>query len=360
MQIRSVMMVASLLALGTGCKEEPKPSASSAATSAGTAPQPALDPATLSMFAQLPKEMPSDDNALSDAKVDLGRMLYYETRVSKNHDLSCNSCHKLDAYGVDGQDFSTGHKGQKGGRNSPTVYNAAAHVAQFWDGRAANVEKQAEGPVLNPVEMAMPNEAAVLAVLSSMPEYVEAFKKAFPDEKDSLTYTNFGKAIGAFERKLVTPSRWDQFLGGDRSALSEAEQKGVQTFMNVGCTACHSGAYLGGTLFQKVGAIKPWPNQKDLGRFDATEQDADKMSFKVPGLRNVAKTAPYFHDASAKTLPEAVSMMAEHQLGKTLKPDEVTSIVSFLEALTGTIPADYVKPPELPKSTAKTPKPDPN
>jgi cytochrome c peroxidase len=359
-QTRSVSLIALLAVFSVGCKEEPTPTASTPTPSASAAPEAALDPATLTMFAQLPEEMPSDENAITDEKVNLGRMLYYETRVSRNHDISCNSCHKLDAFGVDGQDFSIGHKKQKGGRNSPTVYNAAGHLAQFWDGRAPNVEKQAEGPILNPVEMAMPDDTSVLAVLASMPEYVEAFKEAFPDEKQSLTYTNFGKAIGAFERKLVTPSRWDQFLGGDKSALSAAEQKGVQTFMAAGCTACHAGAYLGGTMFQKVGTVKPWPNQKDLGRFDATKQDADKLSFKVPSLRNVAKTAPYFHDASAKTLPKAVSMMAEHQLGKTLKPDEVSSIVSFLEALTGTIPTDYIKPPTLPKSTDKTPKPDPN
>ncbi len=312
------------------------------------------------MFAQLPKVMLSDSNPITDAKIELGRMLYYEKRVSKNQDLSCNSCHKLDAYGVDGEDFSTGHKGQKGGRNSPSVYNAAGHLAQFWDGRAPDVEKQAEGPVLNPVEMAMPDEESVLAVLRSMPEYVAAFKKAFPDDEQTMSYTNFGKAIGAFERKLVTPSRWDKFLAGDLKALSAVEKKGVKSFMSAGCTACHSGAYLGGSTYQKLGAVKAWPNQKDTGRLEVTKKDADKMSFKVPSLRNIAKTAPYFHDSSAKDLKTAVTMMAEHQLGKKLEPSEVGSIVTFLEALTGDLPTDYIRKPTLPESTAKTPKPDPN
>lgn len=351
------------LVLVVACKEEPPAPATTAPPAPSAAPattEVTLEPAQLGMFAPLPKEMPSPLNAITEAKVTLGRMLYFEKRISKNQDISCNSCHDLANFGVDGHAFSDGHKKQKGGRNSPSVYNAAGHVAQFWDGRAADVEKQAQGPVLNPVEMAMPNEKQVLAVLESMPEYVDAFEKAFPGEKQPITYDNFGKAIGAFERKLVTLARWDKFLGGDKTALTLAEKKGVSLFVSTGCTACHSGAYVGGASFQKVGAVKPWPNQKDLGRFDVTKQDADKLSFKVASLRNVAKTAPYFHDASANTLPEAVSSMAEHQLGKKLSAEDVASIVTFLEALTGEVPEDYIKPPELPKSTARTPKPDPS
>ena len=172
-------------------------------------------------------------------------MLYYEPRLSKSQEISCNSCHLLDQYGVDGQPTSDGHKGQAGDRNSPTVYNAAGHFVQFWDGRAADVEEQAKGPVMNPVEMAMPSEKQVIAVLKSMPEYVDAFKKAFPGEKDPISYENMAKAIGAFERKLITPSRWDKFLRGDSQALTNEEKAGFNVFMETGCQACHSGAISG-------------------------------------------------------------------------------------------------------------------
>ncbi len=348
----------------SACKEErrapvPALTGASAAPSA-TAPPAELEPTELGAFAPLPEVVAADDNPITDAKIELGRKLYYDARFSKNQDISCNTCHDLARYGVDGEDFSTGHKKQKGGRNAPTVYNAAGHFVQFWDGRAPNVEKQALGPVLNPVEMAMKNDKAVVAVIRSIPEYVDEFKKAFPADKDSVSFDNFGKAIGAFERKLLTSGRWDKFLKGDKTALSDAEKKGVRAFMDTGCTACHNGAFVGGATFQKVGAIKPWPNQKDQGRFEVTKQDADKMMFKVPSLRDIAKTGPYFHDASAKNLADAIVIMARHQLGKELRPDEVAAIKSFLDALTGEIPADYVAKPELPKSTPKTPKPDPN
>lgn len=351
-----------LVALAACSKEEqraPAPSATAAPSAAPSAAPADLDPAELSVFAPLPTEMTSEKHPLSDAKIELGRQLFYDTRFSKNHDISCNTCHDLASFGVDGEDFSTGHKQQKGGRNSPSAYNAAGHVAQFWDGRAPDVEAQALGPVLNPVEMALKDEKAVLAVLNSIPEYVKAFEKAFPDEKPAVSFTAFGKAIGAFERRLVTPGRWDKYLGGDKAALSADEKKGVRAFKDAGCTACHSGAYLGGATFQKLGAVAPWPNQKDQGRFEVTKQEPDKMMFKVPSLRNVDKTGPYFHDASAKTLREAIAAMARHQLGKTLPEGDVAAIESFLKALTGDIPTEYVKQPELPKSTAKTPKPDP-
>ena len=313
----------------------------------------------LAAFKALPKAMESKDNELTDAKVELGKLLYFDARLSKNQDLSCNSCHDVDTYGVDGKDVSTGHKGQKGGRNSPTVYNAGGHFVQFWDGRAADLEAQAKGPILNPVEMAMPDEKAVLAVVGSIPAYVDAFKKAFPDAKDAVTYDNLAKAIGAFERKLVTPSRWDKYLGGDKAALTDDEKAGFEAFLEAGCAACHNGAYVGGSMYQKAGVVKPWPNQKDQGRFEVTKADGDKMMFKVPSLRNIEKTAPYFHDASAKTLEDAVKAMAAHQLGKDLDDAKVKSIVVWLNALTGELPKAYVAKPKLPESTAKTPKPDP-
>jgi cytochrome c peroxidase len=187
---------------------------------------------------------------------------------------------------------------------------------------------------------------------------VEAFQKAFPGEKHPVTFDNLAKAIGAFERKLVTVSRWDKFLGGDQAALSDQEKAGLNKFLDAGCQNCHNGVYVGGSMFQKLGLARPWDNANDPGRFSVTKQEADRMVFKVPGLRNVEKTAPYFHDGSIATLEEAVSKMADHQLARTLSKEEAGSIVTFLKALTGELPTDYIKEPPLPKSTAQTPKPD--
>lgn len=315
-----------------------------------------IDPALLAaMQPPLPKSFGVDNPAL----VELGHQLYFETRLSKNHDLSCNSCHGLDTYGVDRKPVSDGHRGQKGARNSPTVYNAAGHFVQFWDGRAKDVEAQATGPVLNPVEMAMPDEKRVVATLESIPEYVAAFKKAFPKEAKALSLKNVGVAIGAYERQLVTPSRWDRFLAGDQQALSNEEKRGFKTFQESGCVACHSGSLVGGGSFQKVGAVKPWPNQTDEGRFAETKAEADKMLFKVPSLRNVAETAPYFHDGSVASLEQAITMMGEHQLGRSISASDAASIATWLRALTGELPdATLIAPPTLPPSTDKTPKPD--
>ena len=319
-----------------------------------------VDPSRMQAFKVLPAVMDSAANPITDDKVDLGRMLYYDARLSKGQDVSCNTCHALTKYGVDdeSESVSTGHKGLKGTRNSPTVYNAAGHFVQFWDGRAATIEEQAGGPILNPVEMAMPDARHVVAVLKSMPGYVAAFGKAFPGSKDPVTYANAGKAIGAFERKLVTAARWDKFLAGDQAALNDAEKAGLNKFLDTGCQMCHSGAYMGGSMFQKLGAVQPWPQTADQGRFGVTKQDADKMVFKVPSLRNIEKTAPYYHDGSVKTLDDAVAKMAQYQLGKPLGKEDVDSVVTFLKTLTGELPAAYIKQPELPKSTPKTPPPD--
>jgi cytochrome c peroxidase len=316
-----------------------------------------IEPAKLAAFQPLPEMAAPKDGSLSDDQIALGRMLYHDPRLSKSQKISCNSCHGLTEYGVDHRPTSPGHKGQKGDRNSPTVYNAAAHFLQFWDGRALNVEEQAKGPVLNPVEMAMASEKEVIAVLKSMPEYVAAFEKAFPGEKDAVTYDNLGKAIGAFERKLMTPARWDRLLRGDQNALTPAEKAGFNEFAAAGCQGCHSGALLGGNMFQKIGAAKPWPDTTDPGRYKVTKNEADKQIFKVPSLRNIEKTAPYFHDGKTANLNEAISRMAEYQVGKTLTDDQIGSILTWMGSLTGEIPADYIKEPALPKSTSRTPKP---
>lgn len=314
----------------------------------------------LAMFQPLPAEASAPDNELTQAKTDLGRMLYYDKRFSKNQDISCNSCHMLDKYGTDNSAFSSGHKGQKGGRSAPTVYNAALHIAQFWDGRAPTVEEQAKGPVLNPVEMAMPDKEFVLKVIKSIPGYADAFAKAFPGEADPITYDNFGKAVGAFERKLLTPSRWDQYLKGNKEVLTAEEKKGFATFVSAGCVTCHNGTAVGGHMYQKLGLAKPWPELKDNGRFEATKQEQDRHFFKVPSLRNITETGPYLHDGSVAKLPDMVKKMAEHQLGKTITNEECASIVVFLKALKGDLPTDYIKEPQLPASGPDTPKPDPS
>lgn len=316
-----------------------------------------IPPAKLRAFKPLPTVVENPKNPVTPEKVQLGRMLYFENRLSKSHKFSCNSCHMLDRYGVDNEPTSEGHRGQRGDRNSPTVYNAAVHFVQFWDGRAADVEEQAKGPVMNPVEMAMPDEKTVIATLKSIPQYVEMFRKAFPGERDPVTFDNMARAIAAFERKLMTPSRWDRFLQGDKSALTDAEKAGFLKFADTGCATCHMGACAGGTMFQKLGVAKPYPGLKDEGRAKATGRVEDRFFFKVPGLRNVEKTWPYFHDGSVKTLEEAVQKMAEYELGNSLSPADVQSIVTWLKTLTGEIPADLTKPPALPPSTAKTPKP---
>jgi cytochrome c peroxidase len=314
-----------------------------------------ISPATLSaqmhggrMMARLPDTMSSDPASLTPAKVDLGRMLFYDPRLSLNRDVSCNSCHDLQNYGVDGKQFSTGDKAQLGGRNSPTVYNAAGHLAQFWDGRAADIEAQAKGPVLNPVEMAMPSAEEVERRLRAIPGYVQAFARAFPGEP--VSFDNVARAIGAFERKLVTPnSRWDQFLAGKRDAITAEEMTGHHEFMHGGCASCHNGAYVGGRQFQKLGAEKPWPDHKDLGRYDVTKAETDRMVFKVPSLRNVEKTAPYFHNGSIATLDEAIRRMGEHQLNVRLSETQVKQIAAWLRTLTGELPRELIRPPKLPE-----------
>ncbi len=300
--------------------------------------------AALKMFAPLPEEMASSQNPLNQAKIDLGRKLYYEPRLSSSQKVSCNTCHLLDKYGVDGETVSTGHRGLKGNRNAPTVYNAAGHFVQFWDGRAADVEQQAKGPVTNPVEMAMPSEQKVTALLKSIPEYAAAFKKAFPGQADPVSFDNMALAIGAFERKLVTPSRWDKFLKGDANALTAAEKEGFNHFVDAGCAACHNGAYVGGMLYQKIGLARPWKADADPGRFGVTKQEAERGVFKVPSLRNIAKTGPYFHTGKVPQLDAAVEMMAEYQTGRTLSSAEIASIVTWLKALTGDIPKAYIQP----------------
>jgi cytochrome c peroxidase len=346
-----VLFVGVLGAFAGGCSKEPE-------APAVEQPKITIDPSELTAFAPLPVDVPAAGGAATDDLVALGKMLYFEPRLSKSQKISCNSCHDLATYGVDNQPTSDGHKGQLGDRNSPTVFNAAAHFVQFWDGRAADVEEQAKGPVLNPVEMAMPAEPVVVRVIESIPEYVALFTRAFPNDKRPVSYDNMAKAIGAFERKLMTPSRWDQFLKGDHSALTPEEQAGFKTFVAVGCKTCHAGALLGGSFYQKLGVAKEFPRSADPGRAKLTRNDADRGVFKVPSLRNIEKTGPYFHDGQTPDLDQAVRDMGEYQLGRPLTAEETKQIIDFLRVLTGTIDPELTRPPTLPPSTSKTPKPD--
>lgn len=334
--------------------------AESVATTAtqGTAPVAGLiDPTIAVHFAALPGEAATDKYPLSQEMTDLGRMLFYEPRLSIDQDISCNSCHLLDKYGVDGLPTSTGHEGAVGGRNAPTVYNAALEVAQFWDGRSPDVEDQAKGPIQNQIEMGMPaggQEAADM--IKTIPGYAPLFQAAFPDDADPITFENLTTAIAAFERKLMTPGRFDLFLAGDPSQLTEQEQKGLQKFVSFNCTMCHRGPTVGGQMYMKLGLYKPYPTT-DVGRYEVTKNEADKYVFKVSMLRNIAETGPYFHDGSVATLEEAVKLMAEYQLGQTLNDEDTADIVTFLKALTGDLPLDYITPPTLPENGPDTPPP---
>lgn len=296
------------------------------------------------LFGVLPEQVDNENNPLTAEKIKLGKKLYFETRLSKDNTISCNSCHNLEnGTGIDNLPVSPGNdKGTFGGRNSPTTLNAALHIAQFWDGREPDVEAQAGGPILNPVEMAMPSEEFVVERLSKIEEYVALFKDAFPENEEAISYQNIQNAIGAFERTLITPSKLDEFIAGDNEALSAAEQKGLETFVAVGCVSCHSGNALGGNMYQKFGVFGDyWEYTKskkiDEGRFEATQNEADKYFFKTPSLRNVAKTHPYFHDGSVEKLEDAISIMAKSQLNKELTEEEVNDITTFLKALSGEV-----------------------
>jgi cytochrome c peroxidase len=314
-------------------------------------------PAALAAFVALPEVAAPTDYELTDEIIELGRLLYYEERISISQELSCNSCHLLDQYGVDGLQFSLGHDGVPVGRNSPTVYNAALHVAQFWDGRAADVEEQAQGPILASGEMGMPDPDYVIYVLNTIPGYLPLFEAAFPGDPEPINYDNVGRAIGAFERKLITPGRFDALLNGDENALNEQEKRGLALFVSTGCTTCHYGDTIGGKRYAIMGQVHPYPDLADEGRFIITGNEADMFSFKVPSLLNIAETGPYLHDGSIISLEEMVRLMAFYQLDRELTDTQVTDITAFMKALTGEIPWDYIAVPEFPPNGPDTPGP---
>ena len=292
-------------------------------------------------FGPLPKEAPSATNPLSPEKIALGKKLFFDKRLSKDGTISCNSCHNLDTYGVDNLATSPGDEGKNGARNSPTVMNAAFHIAQFWDGRAADVEEQAGGPILNPIEMNIPSEEFMEKRLSQIPEYKSLFAKAFPNTK-GISYDNLQNAIGAFERTLITPSKFDNYIVGGESALNDDEKKGLELFINTGCITCHNGPLFGGNQYQKFGLFGNYweltgSNPIDMGIFTESGSESDKYFFKVPSLRNIEKTYPYFHDGSVSDLNKAVIIMAKLQNNKKLSEADAASIVTFLATLTGEV-----------------------
>ena len=290
------------------------------------------------------------------ALVELGKQLYFDPRLSKSGFISCNSCHNPSMGGTDNIKTSIGHNWQEGPINAPTVLNSSLNVAQFWDGRAADLKAQAGGPIANPGEMGFSHTLAV-GMLQTIPGYVAQFKKAFGS--DQIDIEKVTKAIAAFEETLVTPnSRFDKWLRGDKKALTANELAGYKLFKETGCIACHNGPAVGGNSFQKMGQVEPYKASSPAeGRSAVTGKDADRFNFKVPTLRNVEMAYPYFHDGAANTLPEAVDTMARIQLGKKFTPEENAQVVAFLKTLTGDQPS--FKLPILPPSADATPRPTP-
>ena len=306
-----------------------------------------------------PPELPG--NLSTPARVELGKMLYFDPRLSASHAISCNSCHNIGLGGADAEPTSIGHRWQHGGRNAPTVFNAVFNKAQFWDGRAKDLEQQAGGPIVNPIEMASP-EPHVAEQLKGTPGYREAFDKAFSGEPSPITLGNVQKAIAVFEATLITPNApFDRFLKGDQSALSAAQKEGLALFIDRGCATCHDGINVGGGMYAPFGVVeKPGADilpLADKGRFTVTKTASDEYVFKVPTLRNIALTAPYFHSGQAWDLRQAVAVMGASQLGIQLISDDVDKITAFLDGLTGEQPK--VTYPVLPPNVGATPRPQP-
>lgn len=325
----------------------------------------------LAEFKALPDSPPIPaDNPQTPEKIELGKMLFFDPRLSMDGTISCNSCHNVMFHGGDGRPVGAGIHGQRGGRGSPTVWNSAFMTVQFWDGRAASLEEQALGPIVNSVEMGMSSHDLVINRIKQIPGYVQAFKKVFPKDKVP-TIKNAAKAIAAYERTLITPnSPFDQYMKGNKKAMNAAQIRGMKLVEEIGCTSCHTGENFAGEGFKMgEGHYQPFPQipgskydkmydlTSDLGRFEVTKNPEDKNHWRVPTWRNVAITAPYFHNGKVKTLDEAVRVMAKTQLGMDLKDKQVQDIVAFLNALTGEFPKQTM--PMLPNTVNTTLTPDP-
>lgn len=310
------------------------------------------------LFGALPEVMASPDNPVTPDKVALGRMLFFESRISADGTVSCWRCHPLSLYAADGLAKSVGIRCKTTDRNAPTVINAADQIAQHWIGNRKTVEDQAAQSLMG--GFGMPTSEAALARLKAIPGYEPFFRKAFPDDPEPMTAENFGRAIGAFERTLLSPAPFDTFLDGKDPGLDDEEQAGLKLFIETGCSNCHRGPYFGGRSYQKFGVHEPyWKRtlspQPDEGRFLVTKNEADKCVFKVPVLRNVQMTSPYFHDGSVGRLPDAVWIMGKLQLGQELAEERIKGIVTFLRALTGRLSAAALEQPLLPGSESGNP-----
>ncbi|MCP5367080.1 MAG: cytochrome-c peroxidase [Hyphomicrobiales bacterium] len=312
------------------------------------------------LFQPIPSVVPAvKNNAVTRDKVDLGKKLFFDPRLSGSHLISCNTCHNLGMGGDDNLETSIGHGWAKGPRNAPTVMNAVFNIAQFWDGRAEDLKAQAKGPVQAGVEMNN-KPAMVEKTLNSIPDYVSAFKVAFPGEAQPVTFDNMAKAIEAFEATLITPgSRFDQFLEGNDAVMTDLEKTGLREFMDKGCSSCHAGVNVGGQGYYPFGLIeKPGADvlpAGDKGRFTVTKTADDSYVFRAGPLRNIELTAPYFHSGKVWDLEQAVAIMGESQLGEKLSVSEVKAITAFLKTLTGEQPR--VEYPILPPSSHTTPLP---
>ena len=320
----------------------------------------------------LPNKAPVPaDNPMTQPKIELGKMLYFDPRLSMDGTVSCNSCHNVMSHGGDGRPVGVGIHGQRGGRGSPTVWNSAFMTVQFWDGRAASLEDQAKGPLTNSIEMGMTSHDLVIERIRQIPGYISAFKKAFPKDKDPVSTDNLAKAIATYERTLITPNApFDMFIKGNKKAMNAQQIRGLKLVQEIGCTSCHVGENFAGEGFKMgEGNYQPFPQvpgskydkmydlTADLGRYEVTKKAEDKNHWRVPTWRNVALTAPYFHNGKVKTLDEAVRVMGKTQLDMDLNDAQVADIVAFLNALTGEFPKQTM--PILPPTENFSLTPDP-
>ncbi len=322
--------------------------------------QDVLEKRVRTLFQPIPDEAPAlSNNPATPEKIELGKMLYFEPRLSASQLISCNTCHNVGLGGVDLQETSVGHGWQAGPRNAPTVFNSVFNIAQFWDGRAQDLAEQAKGPVQASVEMNNTPER-VVETLKSLPAYVELFEKSFPGDKNPVSFDNMARAIEVFEATLITPNApFDRYLKGDSDALNATQIEGLRLFVDKGCASCHHGVNMGGTSYFPFGVVEaPSPEVRpveDVGRFEVTNTAADKYVFKSPSLRNIAITPPYFHSGKVWSLNDAVKIMGSAQLGISLTDAEADKITTFMHTLTGDQP--QILHPILPPNTDRTPRP---
>jgi cytochrome c peroxidase len=313
------------------------------------------------LFKKLPADFADAQHPIAPERVELGKALFFDPRWSVDRNVSCATCHNPSLYGTDALSKSIGVKGKQHPRNAPTVLNMAGHVSAHWRGDRKDVEDQAIGAAIGPLSTGHSEHVAWIAQLAAIDGYLVMFQRAFPGEAKPITPANLGLAIGAYERTLVTPAPFDAYLDGDISALTPQARAGLRAFINMGCAACHDGAGIGGGLYRKFGLHGDYwsvtgSKEIDKGRFDVTKSEADLYVFKVPSLRNVAMTAPYFHDGSVATLPDAVKIMARLQLAASLGAAEIADIVAFLASLTGKPPDGFATVPVLPPAALAAPR----